>query len=204
MLSFAIHPPLMLKQGIIKPANEGGRAVNDEHALLSRIANGDKDAFAIIYDRHVASVYGICYRILKNTAQAEDVTQSVFLTVWAKPNAFAGGNFSAWLTRVSRNAALDVTRSAAVRRREPDMPQDIAAESNLEDEVFRRVDAAAIARALQALPDDQRDAIERAYFGGLSYNEVAQQLGTPLGTIKSRIRAGLHGLWETLQRQVRV
>jgi RNA polymerase sigma-70 factor, ECF subfamily len=204
MLTFAIRLPLGLGQGIVKLANEGGRAVDDERALLGRIANGDKNAFAIMYDRHVASVYGICYRILKNTAQAEDVTQSVFLTLWAKPKAFAGGNFVAWLSRVSRNAALDITRSAAVRRREPDMPEDVAAQSNLEDEVFRRVDATAIGQALQALPSDQREAIEQAYFGGLSYSEVAQRLGAPLGTIKSRIRAGLRGLWQTLQQQVRV
>jgi RNA polymerase sigma-70 factor, ECF subfamily len=204
MLTCATGSPPAVSQGIIKLTTESANAVDDEHAVLGRIANGDKNAFALVYDRYVASVYGICYRVLKNQAQAEDVTQSVFLTLWARPTAFAGGNFVAWLSRVSRNAALDVLRSAAIRKREPEMPADIAAQSDIEDEVFRRVDAAAIGQALQALPSNQREAIEQAYFGGLSYSEVAQRLGTPLGTVKSRIRTGLRSLWQALQRQVRV
>jgi RNA polymerase sigma-70 factor (ECF subfamily) len=188
-------------QGITKLANETDVAVKDELSLLARVSKGDKDAFAALYDRHVALVYGISNRILNNPAQAEDVTQSVFTTLWAKPLSFSGGNFAAWLSRVARNAALDVVRSAAMRTREPELPEDIASDSDLEDEVFSRLQSRAVAQAMRELPDDQRQAIEQAYFQGFSYSEVAARLGTPLGTVKSRIRTGLRRLWETLQRQ---
>lgn len=156
----------------------------------------------MLYDRHAALVYGICKRILSDTAQAEDVTQNIFTLLWAKPDAFSGGNFPAWLARVARNASLDVLRSAAVRTREPEMPLDLPAQTDLEEEVFERVRSVAIAEAMRTLPPDQREAIEQAYFLGLSYREVAERLGEPLGTVKSRIRTGLRNLWQALNRTV--
>jgi RNA polymerase sigma-70 factor (ECF subfamily) len=183
-------------------APEPVRPVSDDGALLLRVAQSDKDAFAELYDRHAPVVYGICRRILHDETGAEDVTQSVFTMLWAKPGAFAGGNFSAWIARVARNAALDVLRSAAVRTREPEMPEDVAASDDLEDEIIGRVQQRAIVDALARLPAEQRDAIEQAYFGGLSYREVAERAGTPLGTMKSRIRAGLRQLWQALEQQV--
>jgi RNA polymerase sigma-70 factor, ECF subfamily len=188
--------------GILRAAPEPLRPVSDDGTLLLRVGQSDKDAFADLYDRHAPIVYGICRRILGDAASAEDVTQSVFTMLWAKPTAFAGGNFSAWITRVARNAALDVLRSAAVRTREPEMPEDMAAANDLEDEIVARVQQGAIVDALRKLPDDQREAIEQAYFGGLSYREVAERTGAPLGTIKSRIRTGLRQLWQALQQQV--
>ncbi len=189
-------------QGFAQSAHEPSRPVNDELDLLARVASGDHDAFAALYDKHVPLVYGICHRILKNQAQAEDVTQSVFTSLWAKPTSFAGGNFPAWLSRVARNAAIDVTRSAAVRTREPEFPRDVLCETGLEEEVFTRLQSSAVVAALRELPSEQRDAIEQAYFQGLTYSEVAARTGTPLGTVKSRIRTGLRRLWESLQRQV--
>ncbi len=189
-------------QGITTIAQEPGQTVSDERGLLEKVEASDKAAFAVLYDRYAALVYGICKRILRDPSQAEDVTQSVFTMLWAKPNAFAGGSFGAWIARVARNAALDVVRSAAVRTREPEMPTDLPATGDLEHEVFTRVQSSAIVRALKTLPAEQRDAIERAYFDGLSYREVAQQLGAPLGTIKSRIRSGLRQLCEMLRQQV--
>lgn len=198
----AIVWPLQRLPGILNFANETDVAVNDEHGVLASVARGDKDAFAGLYDRHVSLVYGIAKRITGNPTQAEDITQSVFTMLWAKPDSFAGGNFAAWIARVARNASLDFVRSAAVRTREPEMPIDIASDNDLEDEVFSRLQSSAIVQALRTLPDDQREAIEQAYFQGLSYSEVAARLGAPLGTVKSRIRTGLRRLWETLQRQV--
>ncbi len=192
----------ILLQGIAPAAQEAVRPVSDERDLLRLVQGCDKDAFADLYDRHAPVVYGICRRILGDSAAAEDVTQSVFTMLWAKPNAFAGGNFSAWITRVARNAALDVLRSAAVRTREPEMPADMPATGDLEDQVVARVQSSAIAGALAQLPGEQREAIEQAYFGGLSYREVAERLGAPLGTIKSRIRSGLRQLMDALQQQV--
>lgn len=178
------------------------RAAVDELELLQRSARGDTSAFSALYDRHAPLVYGVCRRVLANDAQAEDVTQNIFTQLWAKPSSFAGGNFTGWIARVARNACVDVLRSAAVRTREPDLPVDLPSAERLEDEVFDRLDASAIAKAVRALPVEQREAIEQAYFGGLSYREVAERLGAPLGTIKSRIRAGLRSLWESLNRTV--
>lgn len=201
MLTLAIQSP-RLWPGILNFANEPDVAVDDERSVLAQIARGDRNAFAGLYDRHVSLVYGIAKRITGNPTQAEDIAQSVFTMLWAKPESFAGGNFAAWIARVARNASLDFVRSAAVRTREPEMPPDIVSNNDLEDEVFSRLQSSAVAQALRALPDDQRDAIEQAYFHGLSYSEVASRLGAPLGTVKSRIRTGLRRLWETLQRQV--
>jgi RNA polymerase sigma-70 factor, ECF subfamily len=191
-----------LLPGILNCTNETDVAVDDERSVLGQVARGDKNAFAGLYDRHVPLVYGIAKRITGNPAQAEDITQSVFTMLWAKPDSFAGGNFAAWIARVARNASLDVVRSAAVRTREPEMPVDIPSDNDLEDEVFTRLQSSAVAQALRTLPDDQREAIEQAYFQGLSYSEVAARLGAPLGTVKSRIRTGLRRLWQALQRQV--
>jgi len=174
----------------------------DDGTIVKRIADGDHSAFASLYDKHAALVYGVAKRVLGNREQAEDVTQSVFLQVWSRPEAFAGGNFAAWIARVARNASLDILRSAAVRTREPEIPVDLPAEGALEEQVFERVRATALATAVAALPEDQRIAIEQAYFAGLSYREVADRLNAPLGTVKSRIRMGLRKLLESLQQVV--
>ena len=178
------------------------RVPTDDATLVKRIAEGDHNAFAALYDKHGALVFGIAKRILANREQAEDVTQSVFLQIWTRPESFAGGNFAAWVARVARNASLDILRSAAVRTREPVIPLDLPAEGALDELVFERVRAAALTAAVAALPADQRVAIEHAYFGGLSYREVADRLKEPLGTIKSRIRMGLRKLLESLDTVV--
>ena len=183
-------------------AGESARVPTDDATLVKRIAEGDHNAFAALYDKHGALVFGIAKRILANREQAEDVTQSVFLQIWTRPESFAGGNFAAWVARVARNASLDILRSAAVRTREPVIPLDLPAEGALDEQVFERVRAAALTAAVAALPADQRVAIEHAYFGGLTYREVADRLKEPLGTIKSRIRMGLRKLLESLDTVV--
>jgi RNA polymerase sigma-70 factor (ECF subfamily) len=197
-----------VRPGLAKSEGGGGRpgeiasVPSDDATIVNRIADGDHDAFASLYDRHGALVFGIARRILANSEQAEDVTQSVFLQIWTRPEAFAGGNFAAWVARVARNASLDVLRSAAVRKREPEMPLDLPDDNALDEQVFERVRASALTAAVAALPEDQRAAIEQAYFGGLSYREVAERLNEPLGTVKSRIRMGLRRLLESLQQVV--
>lgn len=181
---------------------ENVRVPTDDATLVKRVAEGDHDAFASLYDRHGALVFGIAKRVLANREQAEDVTQSVFLQIWTRPEMFAGGNFAAWVARVARNASLDVLRSAAVRTRAPEPSLDVPADGALEDQVFERVRSSALSAAVAALPEDQRVAIEQAYFAGLSYREVAERLNEPLGTVKSRIRMGLRKLFESMQQVV--
>lgn len=180
-------------------ADETRHRMSDDGALMERVCRGDEQAFATLYDRHAALVYGVARRVLGNPVQAEDISQSVFLQVWSKPTTFRGGSFAAWIATVARNASIDILRSSAVRTREPEMPVDLPAEIDLDDEVFGRIRAAAVGDALRDLPPDQREAIVRAYFEGLSYREVAERLGAPLGTVKSRIRTGLRRLLEILR-----
>ena len=189
-------------QGLIFRQRERPSSMHDD-VLVARVVAGDHDAFAALYDRYGPLVYGIARRTLVDARQAEDLTQSVFLQLWARPETYRpGGSFGAWLARVARNACIDVLRSAAVRLREPEFPTEVVAESSTDDEVFSNLRAEAVGAALEQLPPDQRVAIEQAYFEGLSYREVAERSGAPLGTVKSRIRAGLRRLWETLRERV--
>jgi len=165
--------------------------MTDDSAILASLQSRDANAFAAIYDRYASLVYGLAKRILRDDAQAEDVTQSIFVGLWAKPDSFRGGNFGAWIARVARNASIDVVRSAAVRMRVPEFPAQLASPVALDEVVLDQLESEAVAGALKALPDEQRVPIEIAYFQGLSYREVADRLGEPLGTVKSRIRAGL-------------
>jgi RNA polymerase sigma factor (sigma-70 family) len=200
LLGTSVHLPCtgVAAPGVALRSRETRVHMNDDGALMKRVRRGDVDAFAELYDRHAPLVYGVARRILGNPTQAEDVAQSVFTSVWSKPASFLGGSFAAWIATVARNAAIDVMRSAAVRTREPEMPINLPSDVDLDDEVFARVRAAAVGEAVKALPPEQREPIVCAYFEGKSYREVAEQLGVPLGTIKSRIRAGLKRLLETL------
>jgi len=173
-----------------------------DDVLMRRVRAGDHDAFAALYDRHAALVYGIARRMLSDSSQAEDVAQSVFLQIWVRPELYHGGNLAAWLARVARNACIDILRSSAVRLREPELPLEVEDDASVDEEVFAGLRAEAVTAALENLPPEQRSAIEQAYFAGLSYREVAERSGAPLGTVKSRIRIGLKRLWETLREKV--
>ena len=132
---------------------------------------------------------------------AEDITQSVFLKLWSAPGAFRDGNFSAWISRVTRNRVLDILRSRAAKPA-IEIPVDLPAEVSLDDDVFARIDAQRVRSALAALSDDQRTAIEMGFFGGITHDEIAQRTGIPLGTIKTRIRTGLRRMREALVESV--
>lgn len=173
-----------------------------DELLVDRLSRSDHDAFTDLYDRHSSLVYGVARRILGDGTQAEDVTQSVFLQIWANPRAFRGGSFGAWLARVTRNACLDIVRSSAVRLRDPELPADVVGSARTDEEVFANLDAQMLTSALAELPAEQRAPIEQAYFEGLTYREVAEKSGAPLGTVKSRIRLGLRRLWERLRQGV--
>ena len=196
---FGVQRSMFGGPGDARRAREPRRYMSDDAALIARVRRGDADAFAQLYDRHAALVFGVARRMLGDATQAEDVAQSVFMQIWSRPQTFQGGNFAAWVATVARNASIDILRSAAVRTRAPELPTDLPSPTDIDDEIYGRVRAAAVGDALRALPEDQREAIERAYFEGLSYREVAEKLGAPLGTIKSRIRAGLRRLVDVLR-----
>ena len=165
---------------------------------MGRVRLRDAAAFEAVYDEFHRLVFGIALRMLGEPAAAEDVVQSVFLTVWTRPETFREGNLGAWLARVARNRCLDVLRSRASRP-EGEMPVDVAAEESLDDTIFARLICADVRTALGDLPADQRVPIEMGFFDGITHEEIARRTGTPLGTIKTRIRTGLRKLRTRLE-----
>lgn len=174
----------------------------------------DELAFAVLYDRYADLVYSASVRVLGDSQLAEDATQEIFVRIWRRPEAFIAdrGRFLSWLMSVTRNRSVDELRARGRRRRregEPGSdPQDRAmsllpAES---DDPVREAqtheEQATVRRALTELPAEQKLALELAYFGGLTQQEIASTLGEPLGTVKTRIRLGMQKLRKALQGQV--
>ena len=173
----------------------------DADVLMERVRARDADAFEALYDAHHRLVYGVALRMLGDAAGAEDITQAVFIKVWSSPELFRGGNFGAWIVRITRNRALDVLRSRATRN-EGELPEAMPETESIEDVAFARIDAARVRAALAELPGEQREPIELGFFNGITHEEIARRSGIPLGTIKTRIRSGLRKLRTTLDRAV--
>jgi RNA polymerase sigma-70 factor (ECF subfamily) len=172
---------------------------NDLDALLRRIARGDNDAFAAFYDHTKTRVYGLVVRVLRDSGYSEETTQEVYLEVWRTASEYdsARGSALAWLLTMAHRRAIDRVRSEqAGSRRESrygaanvDMASDVVSDSAIAGDERRRV-----AECLEGLTEAQRQCIELAYYGGLTYAEVSQRLAANLSTIKSRIRDALRGL----------
>lgn len=170
---------------------------------MARVRDRDVAAFEAIYDSYHRLVHGIALKMLQDAMAAEDLTQAVFLKVWSSPESFASGNFGAWIARVARNRAVDVLRSRAAQSESgAELPLDVPVEMVIDDTVFAKLDAEHVRRALQSLPDDQRSPIELGFFGGVTHEEIARRTATPLGTVKTRIRAGLRKLRTALEASV--
>lgn len=168
---------------------------------MERIRKRDTAAFESLYNAYHRLVFGIALRMLADTTMAEDLTQTVFLKLWSSPDSFRDGNFGAWISRVTRNRALDVLRSRASKV-EGEIPVDIAAEGSIDDVIFAKLDSQRVRAALAALPTEQREPIELGFFGGVTHEEIAARTGIPLGTVKTRIRSGLRRLRGELQSAV--
>jgi RNA polymerase sigma-70 factor (ECF subfamily) len=166
--------------------------------VMQRIAGGDHGAFAELYDALAASVYGVVRRVVRDGAQSEEVTQEVFVELWRQAGRFdpTRGGVRTWAMTVAHRRAVDCVRSEQARRnrqhRYAAMP-DGAAESP-SDAVIETLDGDETRRAMRELSDVQRQALELAYYHGLTHAEIADHLGVALGTIKSRIRDGLIAL----------
>jgi len=164
--------------------------------VLARVSNGELDALQDLYDRYRTMAYSIALRITADASLAEDVVQDAFLGAWRNAARYVEGRGSVktWLLSIVHHRAID-----AVRRRRPtsELPEAEAPPPpalTLPDvwkEVAGNLDREAIAAALATLSDVQREAIELAYFGGLTQIEIADRTGAPLGTVKSRVRLGL-------------
>ncbi|MET0565298.1 MAG: ECF RNA polymerase sigma factor SigK [Acidimicrobiia bacterium] len=167
---------------------------------MTRIARGDSEAFSELYDQMSSMVYGLALRVVRSEAMAEEVTQEVFLQVWRQASGFDAqrGSVKSWIATLAHRRAVDVVRrSQSARDRELKVPADgpsadVAEMAILGDERDR------VRAALGSLTDLQFQVIEMAYFGGLTYREVAERLDTPLATVKTRIRDGLTRLRSAL------
>lgn len=183
-----------------------------DEELVMLVRGRDEHAFELLYSRYADLVYSVALRVLADPALALDVSQEVFLRVWRAPASYdiSRGRFANWLVSVARNRAVDEVRMRGRRRlREvgtsaiADDPPDGHAEDPAHSALIE-TDRTAVRRALQSLPEEQRIALELAYFGGLTQQEIARLLGQPLGTVKTRTRLAMKKLRLTLARDVEV
>ena len=172
---------------------EPKRAATDAF-LVSAIRSGDEGAMTLLYDRYSPVVYSVALRILGDTGNAEDVLQEVFMQLWRNPGLFdpSRGKLGAWLAVIARNRAID-----SLRCRKPDSNIEdviVSVDHDMSAEAERSRAMNKVRQALGAMPPPQRNALELAYFEGLSHSEIAAKTGEPLGTVKTRIRKGLLSL----------
>jgi RNA polymerase sigma-70 factor, ECF subfamily len=163
-------------------------------SLVMAIRAGDESAMATLYDRYSSIVYAVSLRVLADTGAAEDVLQEVFMQLWRNPGVFdsSRGNLGAWLAVIARNRAIDTLRK---RRPETDIADVVVSvEPDMAGEAERSRAMAKVRGTLSGMPAAQRSALEMAYFEGLTHTEIAAKTGEPLGTVKTRIRAGLMAL----------
>ena len=172
-----------------------------DEAVLALIARADEQALSELYRRFARLAYGLAFRILRDDALAQDAVQEAFLGVWRSAGRFTADRAkpSTWLLTLVHRRAVDLVRREERRRTEPLQPDSEAADSEAPDEAELLNERQTIREALRKLPPEQREAIELAYYGGYTQSELAERLGQPLGTIKSRMFTGLGRLREALE-----
>jgi RNA polymerase sigma-70 factor, ECF subfamily len=173
-------------------------------ALLGRVIARDQQALGELYDAHSRLLFGLILRILKNRAEAEEVLQEVFVQAWTRADTYHAslGSPAGWLVGIARNRAIDRLRANATRARVLESPDDLPEVETPERHAAVSEQQRAVRRALDALPPEQRDLIEQAYFLGFTQSELAARCSLPLGTVKTRIRNGMHTLREHLEAAV--
>jgi RNA polymerase sigma-70 factor (ECF subfamily) len=165
-----------------------------EREVRLRLLAGDHAALAEVYDQYSSLVYGLAYRVIGDARAAEDVSQDVFVGLWERPDAFdpSRGSLRTWLGTLTHRRAVDhVRREEARRRRNEKAARAVAVAPDVDEMAAALVTAERVRAALDVLPDDQRRAVDLAYFGGRTYRDVARILGIPEGTAKSRLRLAL-------------
>jgi RNA polymerase sigma factor (sigma-70 family) len=172
-----------------------------DEALLSLVASSDDTALAELYDRFGRVAYGLALRILRDDALAQDAVQEAFLAVWRSADRFLAerAKASTWILTLVHRRAVDLVRREDHRRGEPlERAPEPASPATVEDEATLAFQRRVVQEALRALPPEQREALELGYYGGLTQSELAERLDQPLGTIKSRMFAGLTRLRDLL------
>jgi RNA polymerase sigma-70 factor (ECF subfamily) len=173
-----------------------------DRELVQRIGRGDEEAFRGLFGRYATTAMALARRVARQPFLAEEIVQEAFLAVWRNPSGYdqQRGSVRAWLMGMVHHRAVDAVRREESQRRraEESMVSDPVASPDPADDVADRIDLPeerkAVRAALEALPDEQRQVIELMYFGGLSQSTISEQLGLPLGTVKSRTLLGMRRL----------
>jgi len=179
-----------------RPTRHALRDLGDED-LMQLVQRTDPDAFEVVYDRHAAVAFSLAYRMCGTRSLAEEVVQDAFLSIWRSGGRYdrTRGSVRTWILGITHHRAIDTLRRGVVQDRhrasDEGIEERLASEDLTEVEVARREEALEVRGALDDLPDDQRRAIELAYFGGFTQSEIAEMLGVPIGTVKGRMRLGL-------------
>lgn len=182
----------------------------DDPDLVDLMAVGNAQALETLYDRYSRIVFSFALRILGDPASAEELLQEVFFRAWQQASRFSAnrGSFVTWLLSITHNMAIDEIRKRQRRPQRADSADPVLMLANVTDtgpsvEEYAVLSSwrEQIAEAMRELPDSQREAIEMAYFQGLTQREISEQLGQPLGTIKTRMRLGMRKLREFLENR---
>jgi RNA polymerase sigma-70 factor (ECF subfamily) len=184
--------------------------LENEIALLQRVGQGDKQSFVQLYERFSGVLFSTAYRVLNNQEAAEDVLQDVFIQIWEKAPLYDStrGKPLTWAVTLTRNKAIDRLRSTQRRGRlHDDLERETKNFEQFDDRnSFDAVDSVEkgklVREAMKKLSSEQREALELAFFSGLTQTEIAERLSQPLGTIKARIRRGMMRLRSLLEAQV--
>lgn len=206
MGALPLSPPVLALTG--PPENRFAMRKHQAHlsdeALVALVARGDEGALAELYDRVGRIAYGLALRVLRDERYAEDAVQEAFLQVWRNAATFRAerAKASTWILTLVHRRAVDLVRREDRRQTDPLTDDALAGQSpeseQPEEAAWLRFERERVQTALKQLPDTQREALELAYYGGFSQSELAERLGVPLGTIKSRMFAGLARLRELL------
>jgi RNA polymerase sigma factor (sigma-70 family) len=191
---------------VVEPVTHGNRRLLSEWELdvRTRLIEGDDAALGEVYDQFSSLVYGLAFRVIGDARAAEDVSQDVFVWLWERPAAFdpTRGSLRTWLGTITHRRSVDyVRREEARRRRNERDAARLASVPDVGEMAAALVTAERVRAALDVLPRDQRDAIDLAYFGGKTYREVADVLGIPEGTAKSRLRLALRKIAGVLEAE---
>jgi RNA polymerase sigma-70 factor (ECF subfamily) len=182
---------------------------NNDEELIHAIIEGKSSALGELYDRYGRLVYSLSYQVVGDSSTAEEITQEVFLQVWNKAGTYQSlqGKVVTWLTSVARHKAIDSLRRKGARPEghqigfETEEELDLVDPVGVEDQVENSQRSQAIRRAIAHLPPDQQRALSLAYFKGMTHQEVADLIGEPLGTVKTRIRLAMLKLRQMLESE---
>ena len=183
----------------------------EDERLIARVVEGDRGAFEMLYDRYASTVFGLALRMLGDREVAEDAVQEIFWRVWRRLGSFDRSRaFAPWLFGIAHNYCIDELRRRKVRPQsvyeddENPILSEIADEADVGESALLAEQGRLVRSALEQLPEEQRQTLLLAYFGGLTQQEIAAKLGNPLGTVKTRMRLGLQKLRAVLQGQTLV